>query len=180
MFENFEKNVWRCVLHDIGGMSHFTAPRAMSRTLRKVWPVNRPVPTLWWTTLDAFSVKQITLQDIRKRFCTKEQAEFMWQWFLYFCDRRHTMPTNMRTPSECDSTNWKSYSYTYNINKDMEDYDRKGYFTIIVLILNDGIACMTSCESLNWFLNLSRVGKFSLREGSFSLTPPCIQPTATT
>lgn len=131
----------------------------MLQRLRRYHPFPTPRPTLWLSTRDPSAVTRAAFSDVRSSFCTPAQQRGLWRWFLYVCDRRDDAPTEVVHEAAPHSLDWQTDSYLYNLAADVRDLDARGYYTIALVALRDGVVAFSSTRCLNWYLNLDRVGR---------------------
>lgn len=130
------------------------------RPMKQVWPPPTPRPIMWLCTLLPDKVQTADEKTVQSRYCGLDDRQRLWEWFLYFCDRRKEKPKEV-IYSECDGVaNWTTDSFLLNAFSELNKLDRQGYFVILLTCFKDGVGVFTTSQNLNWFLNLDRVGAY--------------------
>jgi hypothetical protein len=134
----------------------------MLKQMRQVYPpIRGSCPYVWVNLLDASSVTRFEKKHLAQRNCTQEQFDALWKWFDYLRFNR-CRPQNIQCPSSVKSQDWKSDHFILNLRRELLGYEKRGYFVLILLILQDGVACISTRKNVNYFYDLSAIETIQL------------------
>jgi hypothetical protein len=143
-------------------MNHSTDSAVGMRSMKQVWPRAAPRPIMWLCSLRADDVQTVDEKTVRSFYCGPNDRQRLWEWFLYFCDRRKEKPKDAIYSEGEEVVNWRKDSFLLNVYAELNKLDQQGYFVILITCFKDGVGVFTTSQNLNWFLNLDRVGAYRI------------------